>query len=87
MDNHDKLKSEIKEMIKDMIMNDEEIQEHDLIYRKKEDWTQAKKELKSDMVMLMKRLENDDYKKGILLIDKVTGSLKTWKKRINKQLD
>jgi len=87
MDNNDKLKAEIKEMIKDMIMNDEEIQEYDLIYKKKEDWSQAKKELRSDMVMLMKHLEDDEYKKGVILIDKVTGSLKIWKKKINKQLD
>lgn len=87
MEDYDKIKAEIKEMIKDMIINDEEIQEYDLLYKKKEDWSQAKKELRSDMVMLMKHLEDDEYKKGVMLIDKVTSSLKSWKKRINKQLD
>jgi len=87
MDNYDQLKEEIKEMIKDMIMNDDEIKEYDLLYRKKEDWNKAKKELRSDMVTLMKHLEDDEYQKGVILIDKVTDSLKKWKKRLQKQLD
>ena len=57
------------------------------MYKKKEDWKEAKKELRADLVDLLKNIESDDYEEGVEKIDEVMAYLKNWKTKLQKQLN
>ena len=78
---------ELKSIVKDLIAERaKEIKESDLIYKRKSEWKEAKKELRKDLVELLKNIELDDYEEGVEKIDEVIKSLKSWKSKIQKNL-
>jgi len=80
-------KKELKNLVKELISERaKEIKESDLVFKKKSDWIEAKKDLRKDLVELLKHIESDDYKEGVSKIDEVITSLKGWKDKINKKL-
>ena len=78
------LRSIIKEIISNNIKN---IEESDLLFKKKNDWIEEKKELKKDLTDLLKNIESDDYEEGVEKINDVISSLNDWKNKIQKQLN
>lgn len=80
MEQYEEIRKKIREAIS-------AIEESDLIYKNKENWNDAKTEIKANLSDLLNLLDKDDYKDGLDLIDKVISSLKSWKEKIEKRLD
>lgn len=76
--------STLEEMVKEVMVR--KMKEHDVLYKKKKAWQEAKEELKSDMGELLDNMENDDYRDGVDKIDSVISSLKSWKNKIQKNI-
>jgi len=79
---NDKLRSHIREMMQ----NEMELKEFDLIMPKKKEWNQEAKELRTDLVNLLKNIEDDQYEEGLEKINGVIGKLQDWKNKIQKFL-
>lgn len=68
------------------MMQEIELVEFDLIVPKKKEWQREAQELRSDLVELLKNIENDDYAQGVEKIDDAISKLSSWKKKIQKFL-
>jgi ERCC4-type nuclease len=79
---NDKLRNHIREMMQ----NEMELKEFDLIMPKKKEWNQEAKELRTDLVNLLKNIEDDQYEEGLEKINGVIGKLQDWKNKIQKFL-
>ena len=77
-------KKALEEMVREIVVK--KMSEHDVIYKKKEAWQEAKEKLKSGMKELMDNIENDDYKDGLNKIDEVVSMLNSWKSKIQKNI-
>ena len=78
MEKHNKIREKIREAIFS-VENDKNLGEYDLLFKNKHSWKEAKNHLRSDLINLLKHIEEDEYKKGIENIDGVIASLKQWK--------
>ena len=76
---------EFRIMVREIL--NKKLKEHDLLIDKKKNWTQEKKKMKSIFIELLKNIENDDYEEGVKKIDQLTTYLKSWKTKIQKQLN
>jgi len=79
---NDKLRNHIREMMQ----KEMELKEFDLIMPKKKEWNQEAKELRTDLVNLLKNIEDDQYEQGLEKINGVIGKLQDWKNKIQKFL-
>jgi len=79
---NDKLRNHIREIMQ----NEIELKEFDLIMPKKKEWNQEAKELRTDLVNLLKNIEDDQYEEGLEKINGVIGKLQDWKNKIQKFL-
>lgn len=78
---------ELTDIVKELLAEKAtKIKESDLIFKKKSEWNEAKKDLRKDLVDLLKNIESDDYEEGVEKIDEVITLLKNWKTKIQKQL-
>lgn len=77
---------EIRKSVREFLMSDEELSEYDLVYKTKKDWEEAKRELRTSLVLLLKNIENDEYEEGSKSISNVIQQLKGWKSKIDKHL-
>jgi Holliday junction resolvase RusA-like endonuclease len=68
------------------MQNEIELKEFDLIMPKKKEWNQEAKELRTDLVNLLKNIEDDQYEEGLEKINGVIGKLQDWKNKIQKFL-
>jgi len=82
-----KNEAELREMIKELLMKDGKISEHDVLFSKEDTWERESRKLKSDLVDMLKHIEVDEYKEGVNKINGVITILKHWKKKIEKRLD
>ncbi len=76
----------LRNYIKERMMQEIELVEFDLIVPKKKEWQREAQELRSDLVELLKNIENDDYAQGVEKIDDAISKLSSWKKKIQKFL-
>lgn len=76
----------LRNYIKERVMQEIELVEFDLIVPKKKEWQREAQELRSDLVELLKNIENDDYAQGVEKIDDAISKLSSWKKKIQKFL-
>lgn len=79
---NDKLRNHIREMMQ----KEMELKEFDLIMPKKKEWNQEAKDLRVELVSLLKNIENDQYEEGLEKINGVIGKLQDWKNKIQKFL-
>jgi ERCC4-type nuclease len=79
---NDKLRNHIREMMQ----KEMELKEFDLIMPKKKEWNQEAKELRVELVSLLKNIENDQYEEGLEKINGVISKLQDWKNKIQKFL-
>lgn len=78
--------SQFRKIIKEMI-SELEINESDIITKEKSEWKELKKEFKNSVKRLVKNIEDDKYSDAEGDIDKTIKILKSWKKRLSKNLD
>ena len=78
--------SEIRKYIRELLLKGRKVNEFDALYAKQSDWQKESTELKDSMLELLKHIEDDQYKEGLDMIDKVISKLEIWKTNINKQL-
>lgn len=86
MNNHEEIRQKIREAIF-KIDKEKKINEYDLLFKEKHSWEHSKKTLRSDLISLLKHIEEDEYKEGIEKIEDVISSLKRWKSKIQKKLN
>lgn len=79
-ENEDKLRAIIRERLM------KGLEESDALYAKSESWKDAARKLKSELVTLLKNIEDDNYESGLKTIDDVISKLKMWKTKIQKHL-
>lgn len=79
-------KKELRSQIREMVQQEAELREFDLIVPKKQEWKEEAKELRAELVTLLKNIENDEYEEGLEKIEDVVNKLKTWKNKIQKFL-
>lgn len=79
---NNKLRSHIREMMQKEL----ELKEFDLIMPKKKEWNQEAKDLRTDLVSLLKNIENDQYEEGLEKINSAISKLQDWKNKIQKFL-
>lgn len=78
---------ELRKYIKEVLKNSLDLKEFDaLLPSTKTQWKDEASELRSNMVDLMKNIENDDYEDGIKKIDLAIKHLQNWKLKIEKFL-
>lgn len=77
---------EFRNLIKEMI-SEIGINESDIITKEKSEWKELKKEFKNSVKKLVKNIEDDKYSDAEGDIDKTIKILKSWKKRLSKNLD
>lgn len=77
---------ELRNHIREMMKNEIELKEFDLIMPKKAEWNKEAKELRVELVDLLKNIENDEYEQGLEKINSVMNKLKDWKNKIQKFL-
>lgn len=78
--------SKIRAHVREMIQNEIELKEFDLIMPKKKEWKQEAKDLRSELITLLKNIENDEYEEGLEKINDVIKKLNDWKSKIQKFL-
>lgn len=76
---------EVREMVREMLTG--ELSEYDALFQKEKNWKDESRELRAQLIDLLKNIENDDYKEGLSKIDTVIGKLKSWKSKIEKFLN
>lgn len=81
------LRKQIRDMIREELMDAGEITEYDALFSKKADWEAAKDKLRNDLQSLLYKIENDDYSSGMEEISDVIVQLKRWKKTMEKHLN
>lgn len=78
---------ELREFIKETLANNVDLNELDsLLPKGKGQWKDETIELRSNLVDLMKNIENDDYEDGVKRIDSAIKHLSNWKNKIEKFL-
>jgi predicted house-cleaning noncanonical NTP pyrophosphatase (MazG superfamily) len=77
---------ELKDFIKEII-SELNLTESDIIAKDKSDWKKMKTEFKKTAKELIKNIEDDKYSDANGDIDKAIKILKSWKKRLSKNLD
>lgn len=77
---------ELRVQIREIIQKEIELKEFDLIVPKKKEWKEEASDLRSNLVSLLKNIENDDYKEGLENIEDVIKKLQDWKNKIQKFL-
>ena len=80
--NEKELKNFIKEIISELNLS-----ESDIIAKEKSDWKKMKSDFKKTAKELVKNIEDDKYSDASGDIDKAIRMLKSWKKRLSKNLD
>lgn len=78
---------ELRELVRELLMNDSDLSEFDALYPKRKTWEEESKELRAQMVSLLKHIQNDKYKEGLKSIDSVIYKLKDWKEKIESHLN
>jgi hypothetical protein len=86
MEDHKEIRNKIREALFS-IENDKNLGEYDLLFKTKTSWEESKTSLRSDLINLLKHIEEDEYKEGVEKIDDVIYSLKKWKSKIQKKLN
>jgi hypothetical protein len=79
-------KKDFKNLIREMI-SEIEINESDIIAKEKTEWNEMKNDFKNIVKDLIKNIEDDKYSDANGEIDKSIKILKSWKKRLSKNLD
>ncbi len=79
-------KKELRDHIREIMQNEIELKEFDLIVPKKKEWNQEAKELRAELIILLKNIENDEYEEGLDKINDVMKKLGDWKVKIQKFL-
>jgi hypothetical protein len=79
--NDKKIREKIREMISEI-----EINESDIIAKEKSEWNDMKKDFKKTIKGLLGNIEDDKYSDANGDIDKSIKILKSWKKRLSKNL-
>lgn len=79
---NNKLRSHIRELVEKEL----ELKEFDLIIPKKKEWNKEAKDLRTDLVSLLKNIENDQYEEGLEKINSAISKLQDWKNKIQKFL-
>jgi len=82
----DNLRKKIREVLISS-ENENTLGEYDLLFKTKSSWESSKKELRSDLINLLKHIEEDEYREGIEKINDVIHFLKKWKSKIQKNLN
>ena len=77
---------EFRELVKEMI-SELNLRESDIIAKEKSEWKEMKSEFKKSVKDLIDNIEDDKYSDANGDIDKTIKILKTWKKRLSKNLD
>lgn len=80
--NRKTLKDLVTEIIHEM-----DLTESDIIAKEKSEWNSMKKGFKKTVNQLLKNIEDDNYNDADGDIDKTIKTLRTWKKRIAKNLN
>jgi len=80
--NEKDLKELVKEIISELNLN-----ESDIIAKEKSEWKEMKSDFKNKIKDLIKNIEDDKYSDANGDIDQTIKILKTWKKRLSKNLD
>lgn len=78
-------KSDLRDMIKEILLG-QSLSDEELLMPKKE-WEEEKKELRKNMVDLLKHIEDEEYEQGVDKINQVVSQLSSWKTKIKKFLD
>ena len=76
----------LRDHIREIMQNEIELKEFDLIVPKKKEWNQEAKELRAELIILLKNIENDEYEEGLDKINDVMKKLGDWKVKIQKFL-
>lgn len=79
-------RNKIKEIIREMI-SEIDINESDIIAKDKSKWNDMKKDFKKSTSILLKNIEKDNYSDVEGDIENTIRILKSWKKRLSKNLD
>lgn len=79
-------RKDIRILIREMI-SEIEINESDIIAKEKTEWNEMKNDFKKIVKGLIKNIEDDKYSDANGEIDKSIKILKSWKKRLSKNLD
>jgi hypothetical protein len=61
-----------------------EFKVYDLIAKTKSDWNEEKREMRKTFTSLLKHIEDDKYKQGVVEIDRAIKSLESWKRKMEK---
>lgn len=77
---------ELKDLVKEII-SELNLGESDIIAKEKSEWNDMKSEFKNKVKDLIKNIEDDKYSDANGDIDNTIKILKTWKKRLSKNLD
>jgi hypothetical protein len=77
---------ELKELVKEII-SELNLSESDIIVKEKSEWKEMKSDFKNKIKDLIKNIEDDKYSDANGDIDQTIKILKTWKKRLSKNLD
>ena len=77
---------EFRELVKEMI-SELNLRESDIIAKEKSEWKEMKSQFKKSVKDLIDNIEDDKYSDANGDIDKTIKILKTWKKRLSKNLD
>lgn len=75
-----------RKKIREFIQNESDLKELDLIIPKKAEWKDEIKDLRKELVGLLKNIENDSDKEMAGKIDSAISKLNSWKKKIEKFL-
>jgi predicted nucleic acid-binding Zn-ribbon protein len=78
---------DLRAMVRELMMGNDKLAEYDALFPKKDKWDVESKKLRSDLVELLKHIEDDEYEKGSEKIDHVMKTLKMWKRKIEKRID
>ncbi len=76
---------DLRAMVREMLKSGD-VSEHDALYPKKKKWDEEKKELRAQLVDLLRHIEDDEYEEGVSKIDSVVFKLNHWKNKIEKFL-
>jgi len=76
----------LKELVKEII-SELNLSESDIIVKEKSEWKEMKSDFKNKIKDLIKNIEDDKYSDANGDIDQTIKILKTWKKRLSKNLD
>jgi hypothetical protein len=77
---------DLKELVKEII-SELNLSESDIITKEKSEWKEMKSQFKKNVKSLISNIEDDKYSDANGDIDQTIKILKTWKKRLSKNLD